>query len=260
MRKCVFATFLLITGSFCPAAGVEAVKEPRSALFIGNSYTAQSRGQIVNVAKALGVKAKLDFITPGGCTLQRHLGNKQTVGKIVSAKWDVVVLQEQSQVPSFPRHQLEKMMYPAARKLDELIKKAGARTVFFLTWGRRDGDKRNFKDDTFEKMQKRLTEGYSAIAKELGADVAPAGPAWALVKKRENLYKRDGSHPAAPGAYLNACVFAIIVFGKDPEGMKYTGGLPPADALYLQQTAKKAVQDWKDRAKEKNKEKEKTRQ
>jgi hypothetical protein len=109
-------------------------------------------------------------------------------------------------------------------------------------------------------MQKRLIDGYSAIAEELGAGVAPAGSAWASVKKRENLYKKDGSHPAAPGAYLNACVFAIVVFGKDPEGMKYTGGLPPADALYFQQTAKKAVKDWKEKAEEKKKKKEKARQ
>lgn len=241
----VLLSLAAVSAATTPAAAGPA-KTPGRVLFLGNSYTAQSRREIVNVAKALGVKARLEFVTPGGCTLQRHAGTAKTVDRI-KAGWDVVVLQEQSQIPSFPRGYLDQKMYPASRQLHALIRQAGARTVFFMTWGRRDGDKRNRKDDTFDKMQKRLTSGYAAIARELGAAIAPVGPGWARLPadKRAALFAKDGSHPSARGAYLNACVFAIVVFHKNPLGMKYAARLAPADARFLQQTAVDAVKEWR---------------
>ena len=63
--------------------------------------------------------------------------------------------------------------------------------------------------------------------------------------KRPTLYARDGSHPSPAGAYLNACVFAITVFGKDPTGMKYNGKVSSAYAGFLRKTAVEAVKEWK---------------
>lgn len=218
---------------------------PRRVLFVGNSYTARSRKHIRKTVASLGLKTELAFITPGGCTLARHAKNEETVAKIVSGGWDVVVLQEQSQIPSFPPAQTARMMYPAARRLDKHIGKAGAQTVFFLTWGRDKGDRRNRADDTFEKMQQRLTRGYSRIARELDAAVAPCGPAWAAARDKHELYAPDGSHPAIAGGYLNACVFAAVVFGRDPAAITYTGGLDPAAARELRTIAAQAVRRWR---------------
>jgi hypothetical protein len=90
--------------------------------------------------------------------------------------------------------------------------------VFFLTWGRRDGDQRNNPEDTYAGMQSRLETGYrEAAASAGGALVVPVGKAWAREMKAGRglgLYAKDGSHPSAEGVRLSAKVFVEFFFGK----------------------------------------------
>jgi hypothetical protein len=58
-------------------------------------------------------------------------------------------------------------------------------------------------------MQDALDSAYTSLARELGALLAPVGPAWqrALVDSPQlRLYQKDDSHPAPLGTYLAACV------------------------------------------------------
>ena len=54
-----------------------------------------------SLASSAGLSATTTSNTPGGQTLQGHTTN--SMGTINSGNWDVVVLQEQSQKPSFPK-------------------------------------------------------------------------------------------------------------------------------------------------------------
>ena len=140
--------------------------EPR-ILFVGNSYSFKIPGVLRNLAQKEKKRIVVEKVTKGGWTLQKHAGSQQTLGRIREAKWDVVVLQEQSQIPSFARAQRRNQMIPPAKILVAEIRKSGAIPVFFQTWGRRDGDRQNsaaFPRDTFEKMQARLSEGYREAA------------------------------------------------------------------------------------------------
>ena len=80
-----YCAFILVSAAalpvLTPCHAAEPAKTPGKVLFVGNSYTAGSRREISNVAKALGLKAKLEFITPGGCTLARHAANGKTIGR-----------------------------------------------------------------------------------------------------------------------------------------------------------------------------------
>ena len=228
-----------------------AVAEETRILFVGNSYTGQVRKTVSSFIKASpeGGSTHLEFISPGGKNLEFHLKNKATTDKIREGNWDYVFLQDQSQTPAvFP-----KRFESGATGLDKLIDAAGAKTVFYQTWGRRDGYKMNAKlFPTYESMQKALSKNYISVAKQCDAVVAPVGDTWALVRKAnpalgKALYKGDGSHPSAKGAYLAACVFYATVFKKSPETVRYKGGLSDEEAAVIVEAVRKTSDSnrWK---------------
>ena len=194
--------------------------EPR-ILFIGNSYSFKVPDVLSRMAAEAGTKLVVERVTKGGWTLKRHAAAEETLAKIRGGRWDVVVLQEQSQLPSFAKEQRSRNMIPHARTLVAEVRKAGAVPVFFQTWGRRDGDLKNakaFPEDTFEKMQARLVAGYREAAAEAGGVlVVPVGEAWAKEMKAgtgRRLFAKDGSHPSAAGVELSAAVFLRFFFGE----------------------------------------------
>lgn len=161
-------------------------------------------------------------------------------------EWDVVVLQEQSRLPSFDREVRAEEFDPFAFELDAEIGSSGAETVLFMTWAYKGGDDENSRDDTFSAMQARLARGYSELGQDLRADVAPVGLAWAEALSRapdSRLWADDGRHPSQRGSYLAACVFYALLSERSPEGIRFTDGLPASEALFLQRVAADVVAD-----------------
>jgi hypothetical protein len=209
-------------------------------LFIGNSYTYVNDlpDMFARLARAGGQRVEVGMVAPGGWTLADHAGSSDTLDRIKSSKWDFVVLQEQSQIPSIEQFRTQEM-YPAARSLVSQIEAAGAKPIFFLTWAHRDGWPENGLPD-YESMQFQIDQGYLDIGKELGVPVAPAGYAWLVARRQDPqlvLWQDDGSHPAKPGTYLAACVFYATIFQKNPEGLNYLAGLPRETGRELQKIA-----------------------
>lgn len=240
MKNC-----FLIIFHFCVFGGFSFAEEKTRILFVGNSYTGQIRGTVTKLfaASPEGKTTELEFVTPGGKTLAFHLANEATTKKIKEGDWDFVVLQDQSQTPAvFP-----KKFEDAALKLDKLIDASGAQTVFYQTWGRRDGDKANAKlFPTYESMQKKLSKSYLSAAKRCKARLAPVGDTWSLVRKEnpklgKELYRKDGSHPSAKGAYLAACVFYATIFEKSPGKVGFTGELSEDERRVVFEALKKTL-------------------
>jgi hypothetical protein len=213
-------------------------------LFIGNSYTKSGDlpSMFLELAKAGGHRVDVGTSLQGGWDLRDHLKEDRAVKALNSKKWQYVVLQEQSLIPAFEEERIEKM-YPAARELDSLIKERGARTVFFVTWGRQWGiPEAGMKD--YESMQDEIDRGYGEIAEELDATLAPVGTAWRIVATEHpdmKLWQGDGSHPATRGTYLAACVFYAMFFQESPVGLSYAPKLPEEDIKILQEAAAEAV-------------------
>lgn len=235
MRSLPLIAFVLGLFSMPPSAAAEG---DLRVLFVGNSYSFQVPKVFAQIAKSKGKEVHVEQVTKGGWTLAKHAAAEATRTKISGAEWDVVVLQEQSQIPSFPDAQ--KRMGPAVEALGGLAKDSGSKLVFFETWGRRDGDVRNRKGDTFAAMQKRLSAGYATAAKQGGGEVVPVGQVWASVK-RDELWSKDGSHPSKVGTYLAACVFYAALFGESPEGAGFVSGLETGVAAGLQKAAGKVA-------------------
>jgi hypothetical protein len=209
-------------------------------LFIGNSYTYVNDlpDMFTRLAKAGGHRVETGTAAQGGWTLSAHAGSAETLNKLKSSKWDIVVLQEQSQVPAFEQARTT-TMYPAGRLLVRQIEAGGATPIFFLTWGRRDGLPENGLSG-YETVQSRLTDGYLRIAQELGVPVAPVGEAWLTAKGKDpdlELWQGDGSHPTEQGTYLAACVFYAAIFRQSPEELSYLARVPKKTASVLQTTA-----------------------
>ena len=211
-------------------------------LFVGNSFTFRnSLPALVHELAAGDPGAPPIFsveYAAGGWSL--HQANKDDgLDKLLrEVHWDVVVLQEKSWLLSLPEEQWRRETYPAARALREKIAAAGARTVLFMTWAYVRGDRRDEPHDTYTAMQARLADGYSKLGSELGAQVAPAGLAWAEALRREprlDLWAGDGQHPGRLGSYLAACVFYAMLSGREPAQSGFTAGIRPGQVRLFQQ-------------------------
>ena len=137
-----------------------------SILWLGNSYTGTNNlpGTFRQLSLAAGDSVDHDSYTPGGYTFEGHSTNATTLNKIAEEPWDFVVLQEQSQRPSFPPAQVANEVYPYAEILVDSIRSNHECTepLFYMTWGRRAGDQQNCQFYpplcTYAGMQQRLRE------------------------------------------------------------------------------------------------------
>jgi len=175
------------------------------------------------------------------CSRTSHV-RVATESRQVGQRRNVVVLQEQSQIPAIEQFR-QAEMYPAARALVASVRQAGAEPMFFLTWAHRDGWPENGLVD-YRTMQSAIDDAYLAIAGEQHAAIAPVGYAWQAVLAEEaspGLWQDDGSHPTAKGTYLAACVFYAAIFRESPVGLTYRGNLSEVEASKLQEVAAATV-------------------
>ena len=187
-----------------------------AVLFVGNSYSFALPREFTRAAEARGKRVRTGHSTHGGWTLAQHAAHEPTLRKIRTGTWDVVVFQEQSQLPARSRAVRERRMHPPLRELVAEARNAGAIPVLYQTWGRRDGNPGTPGDD-FHAMTARLRAGYHEAAKDAGSVVVvPVGDAWEKAFRNglaDKLFDKDGSHPASGGNKLTAQVFADTLLG-----------------------------------------------
>lgn len=227
-----------------------------SVLFIGNSYLSVNNlpAMVGDLSNSLGDHMLIDSKMNGGYTFQSHSNDPVTYTKIHAKPWDYVVLQGQSQEPSFPYSQVNTQTLPYAMKLADSVYASNScsQVNYYMTWGREVGDPQWDSINTFNKMNDRLRNAYLRIADSTDASVSPVGVAWKYVRDNYpniNLYAGDGSHPSLEGSYLAACTFYSSLFQKSCVGASYTAGLDPQTCTILQQAASSIVLDsiptWK---------------
>ena len=242
-----------------------------NVLFVGNSYTQFNDPTALNQSYAALVaegmpewETETQRYARGGQTLPMHLEQATTTGTQLhnllvadgSPDWDLVVIQDQSQIPGFPRdHAQYTESLDASIALAEIIEEAGAETRLFMTWGRKDGDSGNpdYYPD-FPTMQALLTDGYESYATAIRSsghrvEVIPVGLAFQAVYDSHvdegvnpvdgtlfaRLYAGDGSHPSPTGTYLSALVFYTAFTGQSPVGLTWApGSVSPEDRVQLQ--------------------------
>lgn len=243
MRSILSTALLLFCAYLSPAADTLRV------LFIGNSYTEVNNlpKVVSDLAAAGGDRLIYQSNTPGGSTLKQHSTNATTLGLIAQGGWDYVVLQDQSQHPSFPDWQVARDVYPYAKKLDSLVHHYTpcARTVFYMTWGYKFGDQRNCPGwppvCTYQGMDSLLYLRYSIMAEDNEAWISPAGRVRRRIRALNpgiDLYTADSSHPSPAGTFAAALSFYAVLYGKDPVANTFNFNLNASDAAAIKAAAK----------------------
>jgi hypothetical protein len=227
----------------CEAGGSSACTR---VLFLGNSYTSVNDlpTMFADLAWTGGHRVETGMQAPGGWTLADHDSSTETDKLLSSSKWNLVVIQEQSEIPS-SKSLREANMYPAGHDLVVMARDAGAQPMLFITWAHRNGWAVGSLPD-YASMQSSIDEGYLSLAAQQGAEVAPVGFAWMTLVAQESdpgLWQDDGSHPTTKGTYLAACVFYASIFHESPVGLKFHAGLGDAQAALVQRIAASTVLD-----------------
>lgn len=223
-------------------------------LFLGNSYTYVNNLPllIANVAHAGGDSLFYDSNCIGGYSFYDHVNDASSLAKISAGNWDAVVLQAQSQEPSFSPAQVNAQTLPYAIQLDSVIKHYNpcALTVFYETWGRKTGDASNcpFYPPvcTYSGMQNRLRASYKLFADTVKGCMAPVGEAFRKLmslNSQIDLYQADLSHPSLEGSYLAASVFYESLFAHSVITNSYNPGVSGGTLTLLQQVAHSLVND-----------------
>jgi hypothetical protein len=232
----------------------EGRKQPYKVLFMGNSFTfyngsagyrfwefAKASGEATGDVYAQSPYTKL--ITSPGQPFQFHWYEKNVNSEctncpdhvlpapptvnltdysgqyaqdvIESGGWDVVVLHSYStaasrDVDNFFRY---------GKKLDRLIKRSGARVVFYQTWAYPGSDNTVAEEAT-------LLQNYEKLAEQTGAAISKVGRAFKdardqldggnFVKFPGGILFSDDKHPNSFGTYLAGAVHFGTIYGKSP--------------------------------------------
>lgn len=173
-----------------------------SILFIGNSFTYYSNMPMLfyKLAEERHPNKSLRVFLQGGGGLQlwQHAGSRNTKTTLMnSGKWDVVVLQEQSEMPLSPGG--VKSMDESCRWFADAVNRVQGRPALLMTWC----------DLNDPAKQPAISKAYRDIGRQLNALVIPAGDLFLEITKKDpsiKLYDQDNHHPSYHGSYLVACL------------------------------------------------------
>jgi len=227
-----------------------------SVLWIGNSYTYYNDLPTIvsKLAQAAGEGYEFDSHLEGGWSWEKHWNSNETLQKIGSKAWDVVVLQEYSTRPAYNE---ERVCRDTVTYLDNLVAKIKesspeGRLQFYQTWGRPFGLASECPNlpqfCEYATMQDALTASYSTFAcMKKPASVAPVGESFRQVRNTQgdefffSLYNTGGvsdHHPSLAGSYLSGLVHFLSLFPHSTVlGITETMGLDQATAAILQEAA-----------------------
>ncbi|MDD6615948.1 MAG: SGNH/GDSL hydrolase family protein [Lachnospiraceae bacterium] len=163
-------------------------------LFIGNSHTYfnDMPDIVATMFRECQYDCEVTMIAHGGWFLEQHVNEPDVRFNILFGHYDYVVLQEHAH-PFGP----EEKFFTAVRQLNEWIQQAGARTVIYMTWAK--------KDEEFN--QERMTIAHEQIAGEIGALIAPVGKYWWDYMQSWpdiEMYYEDGQHASPHGSEFAA--------------------------------------------------------
>ena len=170
-RLAMILIFLLIASNHSPSTLDSPIGDASSpsktsaldVLMLGNSYTSQN-----------DLASKLDSILTEHEGRARESGNQWNFS--LNEPNDFVILQDQSQVPSFPTNsEYWQDSRDAAIYLNQRALSSGGNTILFMTWGYKDGDSNNqWRNPDYPTMQLHLQQGYEMYLENITTQSEPA--------------------------------------------------------------------------------------
>jgi len=221
-----------------------------NVLWLGNSYTYlhDVPKMVQELGRYEGKSISYDQHTNGGWTLQKHANSPTSSNKIRGRKWDVVIMQEQSQLPVFGESQVCSQTVASLKSLVGNVRASNpsARVQLYGTWGRPG-------ENEFEQWQYWLTRRYKTFACMISkpSRMAPVGEGFKKFgekygsQARIGLYENNDHHASKKGAYLAACMHYLAIYGPGTTivGNSYDGGLGQGTAKQIQEVAQEVWND-----------------
>jgi hypothetical protein len=224
-------------------------------LFIGNSYTYMN--SLPTAFQEIAVDAghprpMVELDAPDGYTFAEHLASSITRSTISKQTWDVVVMQEQSEIPAIAQSKPEvnKSFIESFDGLHKLVEESSpaAQVILFETWARNADLWANPTADLLldgknpTDMTRRLKAGYDEAAQSVltqggyPIEIARVGELWDINYHSDTpirLHDSDGSHPNFAGSYLAALDIYATIYGQVPKDLSYYGSLAKEEASIL---------------------------
>jgi hypothetical protein len=197
-----------------PVASAQTPPTEQRVLFIGNSltYSNDLPALVATLARARGVRMSSASVAFPNYSLEDHWQRGDALREIRKGGWSLVVLQ---QGPSAaPESQV--LLREYVKRFDKEIKGVGARTSLYMVWPSRA------RPQDFDGV----VRSYTTAAKDVNAQLFPAGDAWRAVWARDaslELYSPDGLHPSPLGTYVAALVIVKTAFGISPQELPAPG-------------------------------------
>lgn len=216
-------------------------------LFLGNSFTnyVYSVPAMFNgMATTAGITTQVDYNAPGGYTVLQHTTNSTTQAKIVSKKWDYVVVQDNlgnfaGSVGSIPSASAHVTLINQIKANDSCT-----RIIFFAGWGPVGGT--SSSDNTNACINRIHSNMIILNNNYFDEIVSPIGKAWITSMSQlpsVSPYHTDNLHASAAGAYITAATIFTTIFKKDITNVNYNSTLNPSDAQTFRTIAYNTVKD-----------------
>lgn len=195
-----------------------------NVLFIGNSYTHYSNMPKIfeKIAESKGKLVFADSIAVSGSTLKEHASRVSTYKKMKSRNWNYVIIQGFSRELAQDSIVIATETVPYVQQLIDSIKKTSpcSNIYFYVTWGYKNGYAAEEANNTNQKMQERVRQGYFQLHEKFGIPLVPVGLVWSELMAAHpeiNLYLEDDQHPNINGSFTIAATFFTALFKESLE-------------------------------------------
>lgn len=208
----------------CATSSSTVRQAAKKVLFIGNSmiYYNDLPGMFKKLAASKGHAIETGESTMSSYRISDHLKRQDTLSKIDSAQWDLVVANESSYALT-EEENYAAGLYEPMQKFTALMKSRNLKMVLMTNPGFRYGyEIGGFM--TYELMQDRIIASSEEVARRYDFDLIPTAIAWKKLYDMNtsmNLWNSDSIHPVANTTYLFACTIYAYMFNESPEGARF---------------------------------------
>ena len=254
-----FLTSQTLLGENAPLLKSPKVDNPKSVLFIGNSFFYYNNGVhkpvlgMVKANESLGKGHRFRNITINSSSLEWHDVESYVTNEKIGSfsitssnkykryepeKYELAVMMDCSQCPI---HEDRKDLFNFyVDKHSKTLKANGVEPSLLMTWAYKD----------VPEMIDGLSSAYISAGNRNKVMVFPAGLAFKLAQDEIpeiDLYTPDKRHPSKAGTYLMAAVIYSSIYNVSPIGNSYDYGLGQETQSRLQEIAWTALNRYLDR-------------